>query len=75
MSIDEIPVVRSFLYSLSGVIGAYSTIVMVYFKQKNRTCKCDPIIRGNLSIGTHMKVGIGGFLFVSIFRESWEEHL
>ena len=22
-----------------------------------------------------MKVGIGGFLFVSIFRESWEEHV
>ena len=22
-----------------------------------------------------MKVGIGGFLFVSILRESWEEHV
>ena len=53
----------------------YSTIVVVYFKLKSYVVESDPMVLGNLSIGTHMKVGIGGFLFVSILRESWEEHV
>ena len=36
----------------------HSTIVMVWFKQKNRTCKSDPYFIGKVAIGSHLKVGI-----------------
>ena len=41
----------------------YSTIVMVYFKQKNRTCKSDPHNSGKLRIESYIKLGIGEQLF------------
>jgi hypothetical protein len=38
----------------------YSTIVMVYFKQKNRTCKSDPYKAAKARVEGNLKVGIGG---------------
>ena len=37
----------------------YSTIVMVNFKQKNRTCESDSLFIAKLGIEGHIKVGIG----------------
>ena len=42
---------------------------MANFKQKSRTCKSDPIVCKNWSIGTHMKVGIGGVTLCIYFRQ------
>ena len=52
MSKDEMMIVRLFLYSLSGVIGACSTIVMVYFKLKSYVIKRDPILSTKIEIET-----------------------
>ena len=59
MSKDEMMIVRLFLYSLSGVIGACSTIVMVYFKQKSYVVESDPYEIGKGRIEGYIKVGIG----------------
>ena len=42
------------------MIGAYSTIVVVYFKLKSYVVKSDPYKAGKTRIGTHIKVGIEG---------------
>ena len=41
------------------MIGAYSTIVMVYFQTKSYVVKSDPYKAEKSRIGTHIKVGIG----------------
>ena len=46
MPIDENVIVILFLCSISvAQYVLYSTIVMVYFKQKIRMCKSDPLYR------------------------------
>ena len=46
--------------SLSGVTSAYSTIVVVYFKQKSYVVKSDPYKAAKSRIESYLKVGIGG---------------
>ena len=59
MNIDEIPIVRSFLCSVSVAQNVlYSTIVMVYFKQKSYVVKSNPYNSTKLRIESHIKVGI-----------------
>ena len=47
------------IYLAHVVIVAYSTIVMVYFKQKSYVVKSDSYKAEKSRIGTHIKVGIG----------------
>ena len=37
----------------------YSIVIMVYFKQKHRTCKSDPYKVEKSRIESNIKVGIG----------------
>ena len=61
MPIDEISIVRLFLCSVTVAQNVlYSTIVMVYFKQKNRTRESKPLKATKMEIESKIKVGIGG---------------
>ena len=42
-----------------GKTGVYSTIVVVYFKQKSYVVKSDSYKAEKSRVGTHIKVGIG----------------
>ena len=59
MPIDEMPIVRLFLYSVEvAQYSRRSTIVMVYFKLKSYVVKSDPYNSTKLRIESHIKVGI-----------------
>ena len=60
MPIDENVIVILFLCSISvAQYVLYSTIVMVYFKQKIRMCKSDPLYIVKSRIESPIKAGIG----------------
>ena len=64
MPIDEMPIVRPFVHSVCVAQNVlYSTIVMVYFKQKSYVVKSDPQSIAKLNIESHIKVVIGEQLF------------
>jgi hypothetical protein len=61
MPIDEIPIVRLFLCSVEVAQNVlYSTIVMVYFKQKSYVVKSDPYKSTKFRLESNIKVGIEG---------------